>query len=221
MTTAFAGVYRPQQDSHLLIDALSAMGDMNGRRVADLGTGTGVVALAAAGMGAESVTAFDISASAVRCARANIAADGAEVTVRLGSWTRALECDPFDVVLCNPPYVPVTAEADEPAPPAWAGPRQAWDGGEDGRRVLDPLCAAAPEMLSDGGTLLVVQSEYAGIDDSLGRLRDAGLQAKIVAAHTIPFGPVLFSVADGLQSAGRLAPGRRTERLVVIRADKP
>ena len=116
---------------------------------------------------------------------------------------------PGGLVLCNPPYVPVTAEADEPAPPAWAGPRQAWDGGEDGRRVLDPLCAAAPEMLSDGGTLLVVQSEYAGIDDSLGRLRDAGLQAKIVAAHTIPFGPVLFSVADGLQSAGRLAPGPR------------
>ena len=177
-----------------------------------------LVALAAAGMGAESVTAFDISASAVRCARANIAADGAEVTVRLGSWTRALECDPFDVVLCNPPYVPVTAEADEPAPPDWAGPRQAWDGGEDGRRVLDPLCAAAPALLHRGGTLLLVQSEFADVTRTLNTLQDNGLQARVVARQRIPFGPVLHRRAEWLEQLGLLRPGRRTETLAVVAA---
>jgi release factor glutamine methyltransferase len=220
--TAFAvdGVYPPQHDSQLLIDALARSGPLEHRRVVDLGTGSGVVAVAAAELGAQSVTAFDICPNAVRCARRNASAAGVDIRVRLGSWTQALECEPFDVVVCNPPYVPSGAETDASSIPQWAGPIAAWDGGQDGRRVLDPLCAAAPGMLTEGGVLLLVQSEFSGIGESVTLLREAGLDAKIIAAQTIPFGPVLSAHAVELEESGRLNPGRRHELLVAIRADK-
>ncbi|MDQ2627903.1 MAG: 50S ribosomal protein L11 methyltransferase, partial [Actinomycetota bacterium] len=66
-----AGVYAPQQDSHLLVDIMESSGLARRRRVLDLCTGSGVVAIAAAEMGAGSVTAFDICPRAVRCARDN------------------------------------------------------------------------------------------------------------------------------------------------------
>lgn len=218
---ALSGVYRPQADSQLLIASLIEHGPLVGRRVADLGTGTGVVAIAAAKMGADTVTAFDICPNAIRHARAEVAAADVEVDIRLGSWARAAESAPFDVVVSNPPYVPVSDALDDVELPGWAGPPRAWDGGADGRRVLDPLCAAVPGLLAAGGAFLVVQSEYAGVDETLSRLSGAGLTTRIVATETIPFGPVLFSQVSSLQASGRLQPGRRSECLVVIRAEKP
>ena len=78
--TAFAidDVYPPQQDSQLLIDVLAGSGPLQRRSVVDLGTGSGVVAVAAAELGARSVTAFDICPNAVRCARRNALAAGVD-----------------------------------------------------------------------------------------------------------------------------------------------
>ncbi|ORA27871.1 HemK2/MTQ2 family protein methyltransferase [Mycobacterium aquaticum] len=220
--TAFAldGVYPPQEDSQLLIDVLAGGAPLKGRSVVDLGTGSGVVAVAAAQLGARSVTAFDICPDAVRCARGNALAAGVEVQVRLGSWTQALECEPFDLVVCNPPYVPSGAEVDTGSIPPWAGPMTAWDGGADGRLVLDPLCATVPQMLSDDGVALLVQSEFSDIGKSVTLLREAGMDTKIVAVQSIPFGPVLSAHADALEASGQLTEGRRHELLAVIRAEK-
>ncbi len=188
-----------------------------GRRVVDLCTGSGVVAIEAAVMGAAQVTAFDICPRAVRCARANALATVVDVDVHLGSWTRAIEFGPFDLVVCNPPYVPHASDADAEA---ILGPAWAWNAGEDGRLVLDPLCASAPELLADGAAMLIVQSEFAGIEHSLTALRTVGLDAEVIARQRIPFGPVLSARAAWLERTGRLEAGRRDEELVVIRADK-
>ena len=217
---AAEGVYAPQQDSHLLVDVLDKTGLACGRRVADLCTGSGVLAINAAVQGAAAVTAFDICPRAVECARANALAAGVEVDVHLGSWTRAMEFRPFDVVVCNPPYVPQGADDDTEAIPAQAGPAWAWNAGRDGRLVLDPLCEAAPDLLADGGTMLLVQSEFAGITQTVASLQSVGFAAKVVAQQWIPFGPVLTARAHWLEAIGWLQPGRRTEKLVVIRAEK-
>lgn len=99
-------VYQPQDDSLLLVESMRDSGLIPRRRVLDLCTGSGFVAIAAADMGCAGVTAFDISSRAVRCSRANVAVAGADVDVREGSWTEALDCGPFDIVVSNPPYVP-------------------------------------------------------------------------------------------------------------------
>lgn len=67
-------------------------------RVADIGCGTGVLAIAAAQRGAETV-AVDIDADAVDVARANAASNGVELDLRVGS-IEALD-EPVDVVVAN------------------------------------------------------------------------------------------------------------------------
>ncbi len=91
----------------------------------------------------------------------------------------------------------------------------------DGRRVLDPLCASASNLLCDGGSLLLVQSALAGVHRSLDCLRSTGLDAEVVASERVPFGPILTQRAGWLEEIGLVRPGCREEELVVIRADKP
>ncbi|WP_304114917.1 HemK2/MTQ2 family protein methyltransferase [Mycolicibacterium bacteremicum] len=213
------GVYAPQEDSRLLVDTMDKSGLALGSRVADLCTGSGVAAINAAAQGASSVSAFDICPRAVRCARANAEIAGASVEVHLGSWARAAEFGPFDLLVCNPPYVPHDPALD--TLPASVGPARAWDAGWDGRMVLDPLCEAIPDLLADGGSALIVQSEFAEPRKTLEALSAAGLDADVVAWEWIPFGPVLTARAQWLEDTGRLQPGRREEELLVIRADKP
>lgn len=214
------GVYTPQEDSRLLIDVMDKTGLARGRRAADLCTGSGVVAIAAADQGAAEVTAFEICPRAAHFARQQVSTAGVDVDVHLGSWARATEFGPFDLVVCNPPYVPHDPTNDALNLPPHLGPSRAWDAGYDGRLVLDPMCAAMRDLLADGGTMLLVQSEFAEPRKTLAALASCGLDAEILAWEWIPFGPVLSARARWLEDTGRLDPGRREEELVVIRADK-
>jgi release factor glutamine methyltransferase len=215
-----ASVYRPQQDSHLLIEALECAGPLSGRRVLDLCTGSGVVAMAAAGLGADSVTGFDICPRAVHYARTRASVAGANIDIRLGSWTQGLECAPFDVVACNPPHVPTRPESRGGPVPTWSTASTPWNGGPDGRLILDPLCQVASQMLSDGGMLLLVQSEFSDIDRSLEQLRASGLDADVVLADSVPFRSELAEQAPWLEETGRVPVGRREELIAVIGAQK-
>ncbi|MGA8546518.1 MAG: HemK2/MTQ2 family protein methyltransferase [Mycobacterium sp.] len=215
------GVYPPQHDSQLLIDTLEKTELVEGRRVLDLCTGSGVVAIAAAELGAASVTAFDICPRAVHCSRGNAVHAGVEINVREGSCSGALDYAPFDVIVSNPPYVPTPPAGDTDVIPITAGPAWAWNAGVDGRMVLDPLCESAAGMLAAGGSMLLVQSALSGVQQSLESLRSTGLHAEVVASQLIPFGPVLSARAGWLEVTGRIKTGCRTEELVVIRADKP
>lgn len=215
------GVYPPQHDSQLLIDMLEKTELAQGRRVLDLCTGSGVVAIAAADLGAADVTAFDICPHAVRCSRGNAVNAGVVIDVFEGSCSGALDYAPFDVIVSNPPYVPTPPAGDTKVIPITAGPAWAWDAGVDGRMVLDPLCESAASLLAAGGSMLLVQSTLAGVDESVNALRATGLEAEVIASQLVPFGPVLWARADWLEVTRRIRKGCRTEELVVIRADKP
>lgn len=215
------GVYPPQHDSMLLIDTLERTGLAAGATVLDLCTGSGVVAIAAAAMGADDVVALDVCPRAVRCSRGNVVHAGVRVDVREGSWTTASDYAPFDLIVSNPPYVPTPSGGDVAVIPSSAGPAWAWNAGLDGRTVLDPLCTSATALLADGGSMLLVHSVLAGVEQTLKLLRSSGLDAQVVASQQIPFGPVLSARVDWLERTGLIEHGCRTEELVVIRADKP
>lgn len=210
------GVYRPQPDSHLLASALTEAAIPEGARVLDLCTGTGVLAVTAARLGAERVIAVDISRRATTSAWLNGRVRRLPVQVRCGDLYDAFALGSFDVVVANPPYVPCAAGEK-------CSPR--WDAGPDGRDVLDPLCINVVELLRPGGFMLMVQSEFAGEDDSLRQLRTSGLKAAIVSRRRVPFGPILRRRSSYLRMMGLDArkDGEQllTEQLVVIRADRP
>lgn len=212
------GVYAPQYDSALLSEVMARR--RMPARVADLGTGTGYLAIAAARLGASAVTAVDKCPRAVACARENVRRSGLSINVMHGSWTQASWHAPFGLIVANPPYVPTGDRELSAVRTPKTLPLAAFDGGRDGRKVLDPLCSNVFQMLDAGGTLLLAQSEFAGILQSIAMLTATGLIAEVVAEQMIPFGEVMTQRAQWLESAGRPAAGRRTERIVVIGARK-
>ena len=205
-------MYRPQADTWLLMRAMREARLPAGARVLEVCTGTGALAIAAVRGGASSVTAVDRYRPAVLSARFNTR--GLPVEVRHGDLSQAIEGAPFDVVLANPPYVPCES-AEDPD-----GAALAWDAGEDGRKHLDCLCGKAYDLLTTGGTMLLVHSALCGVRQTVEALRDEGLKTSVVARAIEPFGPVLHGRIDFLERTGLIAPGQRHEELVVIRADR-
>lgn len=209
------GVYAPQDDTALLVEAMHAAAIPAGARVLDIGTGTGALAIAAIRAGAAEVTGVDVSRRAVWTARVNAALRRMPLRVRLGNALDVVADEQFDLVLSNPPYVPASN------PCAATGPARAWDAGLDGRQLLDPLCARMFDLLTPGGVLLMVHSALCGVDSTLRQLRDCGLKASVVQRRRVPFGPVMRGRIGFLEQHGLIESGQRDEELVVIRGDRP
>lgn len=208
------GVYAPQHDTHLLMRAVGQEGVGPGFHVLELGTGSGALAVHAARLGAR-VTAVDISRRAVLCARVNAALHRSRVTVRrrdLSTLGSDLGEGRYDMVISNPPYVPA------PAGPAPRGRARAWDGGRDGRTLVDRVCATAGFLLRPGGRLLMVHSAMCGIDSTIDVLARAGLDAEVIDRELVPLGPVLRSRLSWLRGLELIDDTQDKEELVVIRA---
>jgi len=207
------GVFSPLSDTWLLAERLRAEPGLDGGAVLDLCTGSGALAISAAAGGARAVTAVDASRRAVLAARLNARLNGARVRVLRGDLFERLAGERFDLVVANPPYVP-SAGAISGA----RGPRRAWDGGGDGRELIDRLCAGLPAHLRAGGVALIVHSSVCGERETLERLRAGGLEAEVAQRRRGPLGPLMRARAPQLERLGRLRPGDREEELLVLRA---
>jgi release factor glutamine methyltransferase len=213
------GVYPAQRDTWLLADVLRRElldSPVPPRRVLELCSGAGALALVAAGFPGTDVTAVDCSRRALANAWVNARRLGRRVRVRHGDLTAPVVGNRYDLVVANPPYVPTF---DDQLPTR--GVMRAFDGGRDGRVVLDRVCDEAPDVLAPGGRLLLVHSGVNGVDETLRRLRSQGLDAEVAARCEHPFGPVFTARAAMLEERGLIAPGQRTEELVVVRARRP
>ncbi|MBT2546727.1 methyltransferase [Streptomyces sp. ISL-44] len=209
---ALPGVYRPQADTRLLAEALDHE-DLGPRTdVLEIGTGTGALALHAAGRGAR-VTAVDVSWPAVVTARLNALRRRVPLRVLHGDFAARAARRRYDLVVANPPYVPAS-QARLPS----HGPERAWDAGLDGRTVIDRICSAAPALLSPGGILLMVHSAMCGAEETIARLTRVQLVAEVTATASIPWGPVLRSRRAWLERQGLAAQAEQWEELVIIRA---
>jgi release factor glutamine methyltransferase len=151
----------PRPESETLIEAaLAAVNSSGGRmralRLADLGTGSGALLLAllaelahARGVGT------DLCPAALSVARDNASVLGLadRATFAVSDFGAALQ-GPFDVIVCNPPYV-ASAEIAALAPEVRNDPLLALDGGVDGLAAYQKIADDAPRLLARGGRLVV------------------------------------------------------------------
>ena len=102
-----ARVLDPRDDTETLVDwALALLPADAPRRVLDLGTGSGAIALAIAQQRPlAQVVAVDASADALAVARANAERLGLRVDMRLGDWLTPVAGERLDLIVSNPPYI--------------------------------------------------------------------------------------------------------------------
>ena len=149
-----ARVLDPRDDTETLVDwALALLPVDAPRRVLDLGTGSGAIALAIAQQRPlAQVVAVDASADALAVARANAERLGLRVDMRRGDWLTPVAGERLDLIVSNPPYI---ADTDPHLPALAHEPRQALVSGADGLDDIRRIVAQAPAHLAPGGWLLL------------------------------------------------------------------
>lgn len=144
----------PRPDTETLVEwALSLLPDGESRDVADLGTGSGALALAIkTHRHAVHVCAVDVSPAALKMARTNAQRMSLSVELCEGSWWAPLAGRQFDLVVSNPPYI---NEGDEHLPDLRHEPQLALTSGPDGLDAIRAIVQDAPQHLRPGGWLLL------------------------------------------------------------------
>ena len=157
------GVFVPRPETEVVVEAaMAAVAGVAAAVVVDLGTGSGAIALAIAQeVPGARVHAVEADPAAHAWAARNAA--GSAVDLRLGDMADAFpDLDGrVDVVVSNPPYIPVGAvvrdpevAAHDPAPALWSG-----EDGLDDVRVVERVAA---RLLRPGGTVVVEHADLQG-----------------------------------------------------------
>jgi release factor glutamine methyltransferase len=147
-------VYTPDEDSVLLLRNMESRIRGN---VLDMGTGNGVLAIAAASyIEVKGVVAVDVDQEAIENAesRAKEAGMSSRIEFRVGDLFEGMENERFDWILFNPPYLPSEGSADEVS----------WAGGVRGGETVDRFLNQAGDHLNPGGGILLVVSSLTSFD---------------------------------------------------------
>ncbi len=147
----------PRPETELLVElALARIPAEVSLRVADLGTGSGAIALAIASERPQTrIIATDASTAALQVAQRNALRNGiANIQFRSGDWYAAVQGEHFDIIISNPPYIadgdPHLDQGDlrfEPAMALACGP--------DGLNAIRTIVGQGSDHLDAGGWLLL------------------------------------------------------------------
>jgi release factor glutamine methyltransferase len=144
-------VYVPSDDTYLLLKNVEVPA---GKRLLDMGCGTGIIGLHAARIGAD-VVAADINPHAVDCARRNAASNDLRVEVIQSDLFDKITGN-FDVMAFNPPYLPGDSRST-----SWI--EKSWAGGDEGSEVAVRFLRSAWKHLSPGGEIYLILSSLGGL----------------------------------------------------------
>ena len=164
-------VYVPAEDSYLLAENLEVE---NGKSVLEIGTGSGIVAMYASKL-TDKVTATDINFDAIQLAESNFKANNIDnVELLFGNLFEPVKDRKFDVILFNTPYLP-TEEGEV----LEDNLNYAFDGGLNGRKVIDLFLNEVKNHLNDGGIVQLIQSSLSDNDETLNKLDELGFISEI------------------------------------------
>ena len=166
-------VYIPAEDSYLLADNLEIK---QGQSVLEIGTGSGIVAMYASRL-TDNITVTDINFDACELARKNFEDNGIEnIEILFGNLFEPVKNRKFDVILFNTPYLPT--EEDEVLDDTI---NYAFDGGLNGRKVIDLFLNELGNHLNDNGIVQIIQSSLSGNEETLEKLDQLGFVSEIAA----------------------------------------
>lgn len=180
------GALIPRQETELLIELaldrpLPPPAQVQPLAWADLGTGSGCLALALArAFPGSRGFAVDASAQALAVAAQNLAPAGlpsnSRVDLLQGSWWEPLQAQwgQLQLVVANPPYIPTAVWSRLDPVVRDHEPAMALDGGSDGLDAIRTIAAGAPEALAPGGWLLL-EHHHDQAPAAISLLEQAGL----------------------------------------------
>jgi release factor glutamine methyltransferase len=182
-------VYPPSDDSELLAEASSFLRGS----ILEVGCGSGLASLACAKADSENfVLGVDISLSAVRCAQQNADRNRLSNALFLVSdLFSKVGVQRFDAIIFNPPYLP-TDDAERVEGPL----NHAFDGGADGRKVLDRFLGEFDPYLKAGGTLLLIQSSLNGVEKTQSKLESMGYKVRMMDSENFFFESIFLMKAE-------------------------
>ncbi|AEH07132.1 HemK2/MTQ2 family protein methyltransferase [Methanothermococcus okinawensis] len=183
-------VYEPAEDSELLLDNLV---NVKNKTVLDVGTGTGIQAINAIKKGAKIVIGVDVNPYSIEIAKENALLNKLELNRNIFFFKSdlfknmdeimdKLNIKKFDVILFNAPYLPTSEEEKLEKYLNYA-----FDGGIDGRQVLDRFIHKVSHYLEENGIIQIVQSSLTGEEKTLTLLKKHGFEAKKTASMKFPY----------------------------------
>lgn len=177
-------VYVPAEDSYLLADNLEIK---KGDTVLEIGTGSGIVAMYASKL-TDNVTATDINYDALELAEKNFKLNNIDnIELLFGNLFEPVEDRKFDVILFNTPYLPT--DNDDIIEDNL---NYAFDGGLNGRKVIDLFLDGVKNHLNDGGTVQLIQSSLSDNDKTLEKLDQLGFICEIAESEKFFFEEIVL-----------------------------
>ena len=157
----FESVYEPAEDSFMLAEQVKGVEG----ELLDVGTGCGIQAIVAESARALGV---DLNERAVENARHNARVNCSRAMFEVSDLFENVE-GRFDTIAFNPPYLPTKRE------------NLAWDGGENGREVIDRFLREFSDYLKEDGRLLMVSSSLSDNGESKGVLAGIGFETRVLS----------------------------------------
>jgi release factor glutamine methyltransferase len=159
----------PRPETEMLVELVLGLVGKGGGTAADIGTGSGAIALALAGEGKfDRIIATDLSDDALDVARVNLTAIPPDkrslIEFRAGNLLEPLAGDLLRAIVSNPPYISPAEEGDLPSGVRDWEPSLALFSEEDGMAAIRGIVRGAAALLEPGGLLAVeIDSRRAGI----------------------------------------------------------
>ena len=177
-------VYNPSDDTFLLAENLEIK---EGQSVLEIGTGSGLVSMYASLL-TDDVTATDINFNALELAEKNFKLNNIDtIKLEFGDMFEPVKDKKFDVILFNTPYLPT--DSDDVINDDL---NYAFDGGLDGRNVIDRFINEATNHLNDKGIIQMIQSSLSDNDKTLNMFDRNGFIAEIAKSEHFFFEDIVL-----------------------------
>ena len=177
-------VYIPSDDTFLLAENLEIK---KGQSVLEIGTGSGLVSMYASLL-TDDVTATDINYNALELAEKNFKLNNiSTIKLEFGDLFEPVKDKKFDVILFNTPYLPTDSDDiinDDL--------NYAFDGGLDGRKVIDRFINEVSNHLNDKGIVQIIQSSLSDNNRTLDMFDRNGFVAEIAESEKFFFEEIVL-----------------------------